>query len=75
MFSSALHIGTASFEVGDRGLRLESAAGLDALVRVGRGRVAARRGVTSLGGGVRHAFAQGGASAAGRDARARVHAR
>jgi iron complex outermembrane recepter protein len=41
MFSSALHIGTASFEVGDPDLRPESAAGLDALVRVARGRVSA----------------------------------
>jgi iron complex outermembrane recepter protein len=41
MFSSALHIGTASYEVGDPDLRPESATGLDALVRVARGRLAA----------------------------------
>jgi iron complex outermembrane recepter protein len=41
MFSNALHIGTASFEVGDADLRPESARGLDALLRVALGRVSA----------------------------------
>jgi iron complex outermembrane recepter protein len=41
MFSHALHIGTASYEIGDPNLRPEIASGVDAVIRMARSRVTA----------------------------------
>jgi iron complex outermembrane recepter protein len=41
MFSHALHLGTASYEIGDPDLRPELASGMDAVLRVARSRVTA----------------------------------